>query len=154
MLTLTELCCRRRTRAGDDQTGVEEGWRVPPLALPQLAMAALSHPHDPAHPQPPHQRPHEPHHHHEHHGCRRTRRAYARHTARRMAAAGGASTWAAPCESFKLPAVCTAGYASSASSPTMRRTPQQPGEAQAPQATGGIEELELVMCMCKTQYSS
>jgi hypothetical protein len=70
-----------------------------------------------------------------------------RNTASRVAAAGGASTWAAPrlllqaaqptpgrmaevsaasrraapSQSFKLPAVCTAGYAHRASSPTMRR---------------------------------
>jgi hypothetical protein len=46
----------------------------------------------------------------------------ARPTASRMEGAGGASTRAAPSTSPKLPAVCTARYVSSASSPTMRRT--------------------------------
>jgi hypothetical protein len=58
-----------------------------------------------------------------------------------MAEAGGARRRAAPRQSLELPAACTARYVSSASSPTMRRTMQQRGEAQAPQATGGIEEL-------------
>jgi hypothetical protein len=44
----------------------------------------------------------------------------ARSTARRTAAAGGASTRAAPRQSLKVPAVCTARYLSSAC-PTMRR---------------------------------
>ena len=44
----------------------------------------------------------------------------ARPTARRMAAANAASTRAAPMQSLELPAVFPAGYASSASSPTMR----------------------------------
>ena len=43
-------------------------------------------------------------------------------TALRMGAANGASMRAAARQSLKLPAVCTAGYVSSASSPTMRRT--------------------------------
>jgi hypothetical protein len=39
-----------------------------------------------------------------------------------LAGASAASTRAAPSQSFELPAVCTAGFVSSASSPTMRRT--------------------------------
>jgi hypothetical protein len=46
----------------------------------------------------------------------------ARHTASRMAGASAASTRAALRQSLELPAVCTARYVSSASSPTMRRT--------------------------------
>jgi hypothetical protein len=45
----------------------------------------------------------------------------ARNIARRMAVASVASTRAAPMQSLEVPAVCTAGYVSSASSPTMRR---------------------------------
>jgi hypothetical protein len=46
----------------------------------------------------------------------------ARNTARHAEVAGGASRRAAPSQSLEVPAVCTAGYASSASSPTMRKT--------------------------------
>jgi hypothetical protein len=46
----------------------------------------------------------------------------ARLTARRMEGASAANKRAAPSQSLELPAVCTAGYVSSASSPTMRRT--------------------------------
>jgi hypothetical protein len=46
----------------------------------------------------------------------------ARPIASRMGAAGAASTRAAPRQSLKLPAVCTARYVSSASSPTMHKT--------------------------------
>ena len=46
----------------------------------------------------------------------------ARPIARLTEEAGAASTRAAPSTSPKLPAVCTARYVSSASSPTMRRT--------------------------------
>jgi hypothetical protein len=60
-------------------------------------------------------------------GAARTRAAprqlKAAHTAAwRMGAAGAARRRAAPSQSLELPAVCTAGYVSSASSPTMRRT--------------------------------
>jgi hypothetical protein len=41
--------------------------------------------------------------------------------AKRTVEAGGASKRAAPRQSFTPPAACTAGYVSSASSPTMRR---------------------------------
>ena len=68
-------------------------------------------------------------------------RQAAHSIARRMEAAGGASRRAASRLSLKLPAVCTASCVHRAHSPTMRRTPQQPGEAQAPQAAGELEEL-------------
>jgi hypothetical protein len=64
----------------------------------------------------------------------------ARHIARHMAEAGGATTRAAPRQSLEVPAVCTAGYASSASSPTTRRTMHSNSIAR-PQATGELEEL-------------
>jgi hypothetical protein len=55
-------------------------------------------------------------------GCPRQLRQVAHRTASRMGAAGAASWRAAPRQSLELPAVCTARYVSSASSPTMRRT--------------------------------
>jgi hypothetical protein len=92
----------------------------------------------------------------------------ARIIARHMAAASGASKRAAPNQSLELPAVRTARYVSSASSPTMRRTmhsnsvarPRRPeprvgqGRARPSPAAGGAWRAThrlataVMLCVC------
>jgi hypothetical protein len=89
-----------------------------------------------------------------------------RNTASRMGAASAASTRAAPKQSLELPAVCTAGFVSSASSPTISRMmhrnsaarPRRPkprmGSSSCETSTGGGEwsvrrgSPQLVMFIC------